>query len=34
VPSKLVWLDLHDPRKAAEERGEESHAIRLYELQP
>jgi len=33
VPSKLVWLDLHDPRKPAAEQDASDHAFRLYEFQ-
>jgi hypothetical protein len=32
IPSAIVWLDLHDPRKAAPEPN--SHAVRLYRLKP
>jgi hypothetical protein len=34
MPSKLVWLDLHDPRSPAAERDAASRMFRLYEFQP
>jgi dolichyl-phosphate-mannose-protein mannosyltransferase len=34
APSKLVWLDLHDPRKPALEEAADEHAFRVYEIQP
>jgi hypothetical protein len=32
APSKLVWLDLHDPRKR--DVSAKEHAFRLYQFQP